>query len=96
MIKVLTKRIPWRVYSNSPYREEEPIQVSFWFDGTVYHPLVETLDSWGVPTGGVLLAANAKLIQAVRRAEDWVISNCRDTRNLPDARFGEGMDMVIQ
>src|SRR3972149_2108128 len=78
MIKVLTKNLPWRTLCIALERGNEPIQISFWFDGSVYHPLVETLDSWRVPTGGFLLAANAKLIQAVRHAEDWVINNCLD------------------
>lgn len=93
MLNVLTKNIPWRTMDVSSSRDigdfhKEPIRVSFWFDGTVYHPLVETVNGYGEATSGTLLASNAKLIQAVLHAEGWVSANCADSRKPPNY-YGE-------
>ena len=75
MLRVLHKNIPWRSMNG------KPIQLSIWFDGSVYHPLVETLDR-GEVVSGKLLHSSAHLVRAVRGSEDWIQNNCFDNRNI--------------
>lgn len=74
MVRVILKRLQHHTFNN------QAVQVSIWFDGNCWHPLIETVDAYGSVTSGRQLRHNIRLIAAMRYAEDWVLENCVDVR----------------